>query len=225
MPDELREYDVLVKQKPSGKVAIRIARTADDTTVVTTDTTVEAHVLLMKYRYEYHGREAWRADRLLRLESRTNDDGKSLAVNAAAEGNGSRIEVKGKAAATGPALVMTSNYWRLPDARVLGNKFSIIDSDTGRLFGVKLQYVGPETISVEGRPIACEHFRVSGDTAAELWFDGERRLVRQQTVEQGYTTELRLARPPDHVSALTAADWLIFRRVARRGSEHTSPTR
>ena len=95
---------------------------------------------------------------------------------------------------------MTSNYWRLPDDQLAAGKFSIIDSDTGTLFTVRLQRVGPDSIIIAGRKIACEHYRVSGDTAAELWFDGRRRLVRQQTVEQGYVTELRLARVRDNAA-------------------------
>ena len=199
-PEEVREYEVIVKQKPSGKVTIRIAAAPDGTTVATTETAVEAEFVLLKYRYEYHGQETWQGDRLLKLESRTNDNGKPLAVSAAVDANRSRVDVKGKPAVAGPLLAMTSNYWRLPDARLAADKFSIIDSDTGTLFTVRLQHVGPDSVVVEGRQIACEHFRISGDTAAELWFDGEHRLVRQQTVEQGYTTELRLARVRSHAA-------------------------
>jgi Family of unknown function (DUF6134) len=192
--EEVRTYEVLVKGKPAGSVVTRTASAQDGITVAITDTTVETSFLLIKYRYEYHGKETWRGDRLLRLDSRTNDNGKALAVSAAVDANGSRIEVKGKPAQSGPALAMTTNYWRLPGLQVPAEGFSIIDSDTGTLFRVRLQRVGPDEVVIGGQKIACEHYRLSGETAAELWFDGNGRLVRQQTIEQGYPTELRLVR-------------------------------
>jgi hypothetical protein len=192
--EEVREYEVLVKQSPAGKVSTTIAQAQDGTTVAVTDTTVDAKFFLIKYHYEYHGKESWRGERLVRLESHTNDDGKKLAVLVAVDASGSRIDVQGKPVRSGPILAMTSNYWRLPDFRLATGNFAIIDSDTGTLFNVRIQRLGVDSVVVGGRNIACDHYRISGDTAAELWFDGGRRLVRQQTVEQGYPTELRLVR-------------------------------
>ncbi|HEX3999447.1 MAG TPA: DUF6134 family protein [Pirellulales bacterium] len=191
---ELREYDVLVKQSPVGKVSIRTAEHPDGTVVATTDTTVNARFFLVTYHYEYHGTEVWQNERLVRLDSRADDDGKKLAVTAITDARASRTDLPGGPPRSGPSLVMTSNYWRLPDQRLTAGDFAIIDSDTGTLFTVKIQRLGTDTIAVDGQNIACEHFRVSGDTSAELWFDGKRRLIRQQTVEQGHLTEVRLVR-------------------------------
>jgi len=191
---ELREYDVLIKQSPVGKVTIRTTTAQDGTIVATTDTTVNARFFLITYHYDYHGTETWQNDRLARLDSRADDDGKKLAVTAITDARSARIDAAGSPARAAPSLVMTSNYWRLPDPRLATGSFAIIDSDTGTLFNVKLQRVGTDTIGVDGQNVACEHYRVSGDTAAELWFDGNRRLVRQLTVEQGHETEVRLMR-------------------------------
>ena len=54
---------------------------------------------------------------------------------------------------------------------------------------------GVHGIVVEGRKIACEHFRISGDTAAELWFDGDQtpqtgRVVLRPKWETGRRFEL-----------------------------------
>ena len=199
--EELREYDVSIKQSPVGKVSIRTAEYRDGTIVAVTDTLVNARFFLVTYHYEYHGKETWQNQRLARLDSHADDDGKKLAVTAVTDSTRSRLDVLGNPPRSGPALVMTSNYWRLPDLRLATGKFSIVDSDTGTLFNVRLQRVGAETIPVDGQNVACEHYRVSGDTSAELWFDGNRRLVRQQTVEQGHLTEVRLVR----VHAIAAA--------------------
>ncbi len=192
--DELLEYEVIVKQKSMGKVLIRNHTMQDGATISITDTNVEAEFLLMKHRYEYHGQETWRGNRLVRLDSRTNDNGKQLAVSAIVDSDRSVVNVQGKQRQAGPAFVMTTNYWRLPDLKLAVGKFSIIDSDTGTTFNVQLTDIGSETVVLGNQKVACEHYRISGDTAAELWFDRQGRLIRQLTVEQGFQTELRLAR-------------------------------
>jgi hypothetical protein len=192
--EEVRQYQVLVRQKPVGTVSIRIQELQDGSMHSITDTLVEAEFFLMKHRYEYHGQETWRGDRLTQLESHTNDNGKLLAVSSILDSDRSTVKLKDQSPQVGPAFVMTSNYWRLPDAKWTKGKFTIIDSDTGTPLAVKLTTIGADTLVVENRTIACQHYRISGDTAAELWFDQQGRLVRQQTVEQGFATEVRLTR-------------------------------
>jgi hypothetical protein len=192
--DEIRQYDVIVKDKPVGNASIRISQRPDGMTVAHTDTSVLVEYLLFKYHYEFHGIETWQSDQLLQMESRTDDNGRSSSVQAAIDSQGSRIDVRGSASRIGPSLAMTTNYWHLPNPGVTAANFSIIDPDTGIVHAVRLQHVGPDSVIVEGRPIACNHYRLTGDATAELWFDALGRLVRQQTVEQGYPTEQRLAR-------------------------------
>jgi hypothetical protein len=193
-PDEIRQYDVIVRDKPVGNVSIRISQRPDGTTIAHTDTSVLVEYLLFKYRYEFHGTETWQIDRLLQLDSRTEDNGKSASVKAAIDSQGSRIEVRGNASRIESPLAMTENYWRLPNPGLTTANFSILEPDTGIVRSVRLQQLGPDSVTVEGREIACNHYRLTGEANAELWFDAEGRLVRQQTVEQGYLTEQRLAR-------------------------------
>ena len=192
--DEIRQYDVIVKNKPVGNVSIRISQDADGTTTATTDTSIEAAFLFIKYRYEFHSNEQWRGDRFVQMASRTNDNGTPLSVQAVVAMHDSQIDVQGKVSRTGPPLAMTENYWRLPGAEAAKENFSIIEPDTGIVRSVRLQSVGPDSVTVDGHAIACNHYRLTGEAAADLWYDAQGRLVRQQTVEQGYPTEQRLAR-------------------------------
>jgi hypothetical protein len=192
--EEIRQYEVLVKDKPVGNVSIRILQAADGATTAWTDTTVEAGFLFIKYRYEFHDQETWNGDRLVNIESRTSDNGKLLSVQAATDSRGSNIQISGQASRLGPPLALTENYWQLPAAAATAADFSLIEPDTGILHQVRMQLVGPDRVTVEGQQIACNHYRLTGGAAAELWFDNQGRMVRQQTVEQGYPTEQRLVR-------------------------------
>ena len=80
--DEIRQYDVIVKNKPVGNISIRISQSADGTTTTCTDTSIEATFLFVKYRYEFHGNEKWQGDRLVQMDSRTDDNGTSSSVQA-----------------------------------------------------------------------------------------------------------------------------------------------
>ncbi len=192
--DEIRQFDVIVKDKLVGNVSIRISQAPSGSVTTSTDTSIEASFLFIKYRYEFHGKEIWQGDRLTQFDSQTDDNGTRSSIQAVVDSRGSRIDVLGKPSRSGPPLAMTENYWRLPTSSIEVGQFSIVEPDTGIPRTVRLQLVGPDSVAVEGREIACNHYRLTGEAAADLWFDGQNRLVRQQTVEQGYPTEQRLVR-------------------------------
>ena len=47
---------------------------------------------------------------------------------------------------------------------------------------------------VAGQAVECAHYRVSGGAQADLWFDANERLVRQDSIEDGHRTVLELTR-------------------------------
>ncbi|HEX4149008.1 MAG TPA: DUF6134 family protein, partial [Pirellulales bacterium] len=145
--------------------------------------------------------ETWQQDRLLAVDNRAVDGGKNLSLRAQVLPQGSTVEVKDAPARAAPIVMMSTNYWRLPPSTA--GKFSILESDNGKIYAVDLQRVGPDEIVVENQKLPCTRYRLSGDAEADLWFDARNRLVRQQTVEQGHATELRLTRLVDSTIATT----------------------
>lgn len=192
--EETREFEILVKGKPAGRCVLRIRELDDGTTVATTDADVSLSFVVYTYRYEFHGQEIWRQGSMLLTDNRAVDGGKVLAARARNNPQGSIMELRDKPSVSGPLLRMTTNYWRLPAAETLTGEFSILEADTGAIHAVKLKPLGPDELVVEGRTVRSTHYRLSGDAAADLWFDAQQRLVRKQNVEEGYPTELRLVR-------------------------------
>ena len=190
--EETREFEVLVRDKPVGHSRVRISDMEDGTTVAAMDLDVTMNVLVYTYRYEFHGRETWQQDRMVSVDNRATDGGKALSLRAQVRPQGSVVEIKDGPGRSGPSFLMTTNYWRLPPPAA--GKFSILESDNGKVYVVELERVGPDEVVVENQKLPCTRYRLAGDTAADLWFDARNRLVRQQTVEQGHATELRLTR-------------------------------
>jgi hypothetical protein len=190
--DEVREFQVLVKDKPAGACTMRISTADDGTTRVTCDVNVKVSYLVYSYRYEFHGDELWQGNQLLSAHNEATDDGKKFAARLENKSGGAIIESNGLLRRTA-AIDMTTNYWHTPDMSKT-TKLNVMNADRGTVHSVTIATVGREKMFVDRREIDCVHYRLTGDIEAELWFDGQNRIVGQKSVEDGYPTELRLTR-------------------------------
>ena len=191
--EEVREYEILVKGRPAGNATTRITDTDDGLTSVSTDAAVTLDYVVYAYRYEYHGVEVWQGDQLASVDARAIDGGAKLATHARCDSRGSIIEVPGKSPQAAPALTMTTNYWHAPAMRK-GSVLQLLDADQGAVHAEQIEDVASEQLSVGGCTTHCTHYRLSGDLAADLWFDDQQRLVRRQSTEDGRPVEARLTR-------------------------------
>jgi hypothetical protein len=189
---EVRDFAVLVDNKPSGTARMTIQQKDDGTTHFTAESDVTVRILLVRYTYSYRGREIWKDGRLQQLSSGCNDDGKSYQVTAVAEGDGLRVRVNGREQMARADSWLTS-YWRLPAAAQRGQPLSLIDADTGRLLQGQLTSVGIEQRTIAGQMQNVAHYRLTGSVNVELWYDGSDRVVRQEWIEQGHRTTLELS--------------------------------
>jgi len=189
---EHREYQIRIDDKPAGHYHMIITNRDDGVVVVQGQAQVDIRVLVVRYRYTYRGTEFWKGGRLERLDSTCDDDGKNFTVKALADGNSLRVTVNGEGRAVRPD-VWTTSCWRLPAAQYRNRALTLLDADTGREIAGHLQYVGESEVTVGGQPQDCVHYRVTGDTKLELWFDAQERLVRQESEEQGHATVIQLS--------------------------------
>jgi hypothetical protein len=192
---EVREFNVFVDGKRGGHYVLSITRHDDANLAVSAEANVSLSFAwgLKKYTYTLRATEEWKDGRLVRLDSSCNDDGSKFAVAAEAEGNGLRVKVNGQGHIS-PADVWTTTYWRLPDAKFRNHGVPLLDVDTGKDINGTMQYVGVSRINVNGELKNCAHYRVSGGVQADLWFDDQERLVRNEGLDDGHRTLLELAR-------------------------------
>jgi hypothetical protein len=188
---ELRHFAILVDGKRAGDYQMSIIKRADGTTLMGGVASVRVRVLIKTYTYTYRGMELWKNGRLQRLDSSSNDDGKQFTVAAVPQGNQLQVTVNDQVHAT-RTDVWTTTYWHLPDARFRNQGVPLLDADTGRDLGGVLRQVGTSPIQINGEVVQCAHWHLAGGKTADLWYDNQERLVREETIEDGYRTILEL---------------------------------
>ena len=190
---EHRDFSIHVDGKRAGAYHMTITRADDGSIVMSGHADVQVSYLVYRYVYNYRGTEVWKDNRLQRLDSNCNDNGKKFTVNALADSTGLHVKTN-SGDASGPANVWTTTYWKLPEAQLRNQGLSLLDCDTGRVLSGKLQHLGAVPLNAGGTARNCARYRLTGEIRAELWYDDEDRLVREDTVEDGHRTVIELVR-------------------------------
>jgi len=135
------------------------------------------------YQYEHEAEERWQGGCLRRIRARTNDNGEISTLS------GSRLEDhflvdNGAGADRLPSCVQSFAYWNLEFL----DSGSLLNPQTGEYSPVALSPLGPETLTVEGRDIAAEVYRLMVDgRRIDLWYaaNGHRWLALEAETEGG----------------------------------------
>jgi hypothetical protein len=192
--EEIRDFAIRVQNKPSGYYRMTITEQGNGATTVNGEARVDYRKFVVRYTYSYDGTEVWQNGRLVQLDSIANDNGKAFRVSARAQQNGIRVQVNGQVHNTRPD-VWTTSYWRLADPNFRNRGVPLLDSDTGEDLVGQLRFVDTQNVNVGGQVLNCAHYKLTGaKLQVELWYDGQERLVRELTVEQGEPTLLELQR-------------------------------
>jgi hypothetical protein len=117
------------------------------------------------FRYTHRNRESWQNGRLARLETTTDDDGEAFRVIGSALPEGFRLQ-QGEATGPLPTDILPTSYWH----RAALDRSLWLDTQTGRLRKISVQYLGDETITVADSPEKASRYRVSGDLEMDLWY-------------------------------------------------------
>ncbi len=190
---ETRDFAVLISGKPSGEVHMTIHRQDDGSIQMRCDTDIKVSFGLLRYKYVYRGLEVWKDRRLVRLDSNTDDNGKRFIVSAAAKDTNLDLKVNNVEKQVRGDVWVTS-YWTLPDPKRRAETLAILDADNGTILEGKLSFVATEKLRIAGQEVSLNHYRITGKTTIDLWYDGSERLVRQEWTEQGHKTLLELLR-------------------------------
>jgi Domain of unknown function (DUF6134) len=167
------DFTVLRDGSTVGTHHIDIRKSGDETRVdVATEVAVKLAFITL-YRFEHQGHEVWKDGRLVRIDSRTNDDGTDKSLHGALNGKGLEIEGSARKYVAEPTILPAS-LWN-PDIVRQGRLLNTLD---GRQMRVSVKAAGEETVDVRGKQIPARHYLLTGELERELWFDREGTLVR-----------------------------------------------
>jgi Family of unknown function (DUF6134) len=192
---EQRDFSILVDGDPAGNYSMSITQRDDGSQTMSAAANVRVKYLagLKVYRYSYRGTETWKAGRLIHFTSTSNDDGKEFTVSAIPDSGGLRLRVNGRERFVRADIWLTT-YWHLADPKFRNQGVPLVDADTGQDLAAQLQYVETKPMELGGQVQNCTHYRILGDTQAELWYDSQERLVRMISWSEGHRYELSLTR-------------------------------
>jgi hypothetical protein len=185
-------FDVWREGSLIGSHRIDFTRQGDDLRV---DIAIELKVdfaYITVYRYEHRNRELWRGDRLLAMQSSTDDDGDRARVLLQARDG--ELAVEGtKFTGTMPGDLLPTTYWREDSVRAA----RLVSSQDGRIFEVTVTPLGEEDVLSEGRMVKARHYSMRGDLDLDLWYDADGQWVRLTfKASDGSLIEYRRVTPP-----------------------------
>ena len=125
------------------------------------------------YRFEHEGHEVWQGGRLVRLWSKTNDDGTRHVLDVSAAGNDLNVMADGKDPVTRP-LRIPASLWHEGILR----EAQILNTLDGSRMAIAVTDLGTESIAVQGHTIPARHYAITGDLQRELWYDAQSILVK-----------------------------------------------
>jgi hypothetical protein len=166
---EVREFDIYRDGSEIGNHVITITRDSDQTMVnVKTDIKVKV-AFITAYRFEHERTETWSRDRLLRVESRTNDDGKKFAIIAEANGDGYSRTVNGRTDIFDGDIQLVSFWDR--DTILSGDTY--ISPVVDETYDLSFSSPTVDKLWIGDRSYEAEHYKMSGDLDYEMWYSPE----------------------------------------------------
>ena len=208
-PEE-RQFAVTVDAKPAGTFLMRAAVAADGTETVQVRTDLTIKTILGSYAYSIRTIEVWKDDRLVKIDSAVNDDGKKSTVKGEADGRGTTIVAKGQSRLLS-ANAVTSTGWKVPKSVGAVQDVKLLDTEDGTETIVRMESLGTEKFRVGEAEVEVTHVRLTGkDTNYEWWTDPTGRPARQRMVWDGHTVVLQLEKIVPLKGAATAPGADLF---------------
>ncbi len=183
------QFQVERDGRPIGEHVFSFHQLADD--VIEVDITIDLEVKFgpfTVFEYRHRNETAWRAGRLVRMRSETDDDGDPFKLNAVAGPEGLAIQSNAAAAYTAPPEALPTTYW-MP-ATVTQKR--LINTQTGEMLDIEVTELGRETVPGPRGPVSATRYRIDGDLNIDLWYDDTDTLVRLAFDARGSLVTYRL---------------------------------
>ena len=167
-------FTVTRNGEPIGSHTYRFERQNGRVTVdIRTD--IDFRLLsLPVYRFKHQSQEVWDGDRLVRMGSKTDDNGEPVSLDVRADGPVLKIGRDDGAVEVDPRAVPAS-LWN----PVVVERQRLLDTVNGNVLSTTSTDLGSDSLTVGDTTVPAHRFRISGDYHRDLWYDSrDGSLVR-----------------------------------------------
>jgi hypothetical protein len=184
--DATLNHIIYCNGSPVGSSVLRFQRQGDELVVETDISAKVSAGPLTLFTYRHTGREVWRGDTLVALDTKTDDNGSRMAVTGRAEADGFHVQGIDGAAVVDPGVRPTS-YWR-EDSMQQGR---LLDTENGRVLRVKATLLAKDAAN------DARQYRLSGQIKHDLQLNyAGHRLIVARFQKLGAEIEFRAADLP-----------------------------
>ena len=182
-----RNFTVLRGGSSIGTHSITMARNGAETVV---DVEVEMAVkiaFITVFRLEHRNREIWRDGRLVKIDTKTNDNGKNYKIDGNARGSSFEIVVNDELSSI-PSTIIPTSYWNA----VTVEQTVLLNSANGKLLDVAINRTETEQVKAWYGEVPADKYEMRGDLDLDLWYDANKHLVRLAFESRGSLIEYDL---------------------------------
>ncbi len=200
-------FEVLRDGAPLGHHTVVFRRDGGDLHVEI-DIALEVKLAFVTlYRYRHSNHETWRGERLIAIETRTDDDGTDYWLRGRAEATGFRVEGS-SGSFLAPGDIMPTSYWNSQTV----NRSQLLDSQKGRLIEVTTASAGAESLQMPGRRVAARRYSMDGDLDLDLWYTDQGEWAKISFHAGGADVVYLRQRGPETPAQAKGAETVGFER-------------
>ena len=159
-------FRILRGDRQVGTHRITFSRTEDRLAVaVAIDIAVRFGPLTL-FRLTHRATETWRGSVFERIESRTDNDGRSEWMWAVRQDGFVLVDGSGSGRSRAPEGALPATYW---NPAILAGP--MLDAQDGRLLRGRVTAAGMDDVTVGGGQVRARHYVLTDDADLELWYD------------------------------------------------------
>lgn len=172
------EYAVVRDGRQIGVQTLEFAPAGDDEFIVRIHADVAVTFLgIPVYRYEHDAEEHWRGGLLVRLQSRTDSNGKPRRVDLKRVGD-RLVGTYNNDPRELPGDLIPASLWH--PATI--HQTVLLDAVKGVGRQVHIADRGKERIAVNGETVEAHRYSVTGELEREIWYGADGQIVRVQVI-------------------------------------------
>jgi len=180
--DHLSEYDYIVLQGDEliGSYRVNFARSGNEIEIeVESDLKVDFGPLTV-FEFEHQRRELWRDRKLVESIAQTTKNGESYDIKITRRAEGYKRVVNGREdQIEDPVRVLA--LWH---EDLLEHEFFISPLED-KLYRLSVHFVGEDRIEIGDQRVQALHYRMTGDSERELWYDDAGHILKVRLYDYG----------------------------------------